>query len=473
MRKHLLITINLLLALSHSAKPQTIESINANVAKSIIEIANSKNFVLVDGRSTSMFENEHIQGAINIDAYSENINEKVAILRRYDNIVVYCTTNNRTNIISQALQDIGHTGTILAVSNGIKAWKENGYETVLGNQAQQELQQDEPKGKPIVQVFGNFDLNLTNDAQKQYGFWFGRAHLGYEYQFTEQFTGKIIIDAGRPTTVGQIQVTDPIGNEQDVSNSSKEGSYYTMTLKFALLEWKPNEVVKIQAGGVLQNHYITQENFWGYRYLAPIFQDRYYGIPSGDLGFISYITINKMLGFDIALTNGEGFRFDQDTYGDVKLAGGINFNPSEGLQTRLFSDYTKSNNPTKPAIQQLFSAFVGYKHNELFRIGGEYNYRFNHLNINNHNLFGLSLYGSYRIAEKIELFARYDKLKSNTMNGEANGWNFNSTGAAYITGIHYNPVKGINLSLNYQGWNPENMDLAFQNHLLISFEYKL
>ena len=163
------------------------------------------------------------------------------------------------------------------------------------------------KGKPIIQVFGNFDYNATQGTQKKYGFWFGRAHFGYDYQFNNHFSGKIIIDAGRPTTVGQIEVTDTTGLNLNTSNTSKEGSYYTMTLKFASLEWKPNEHIKIQAGGVLQNHYITQEKFWGYRYVAPTFQDKYYGIPSSDLGIIAYFKINEKLGFDIAFTNGEGF----------------------------------------------------------------------------------------------------------------------------------------------------------------------
>lgn len=145
-----------------------------------------------------------------------------------------------------------------------------------------------PSGKPIIQVFGNFDLNATKDAQKLYGFWFGRAHFGYEYQFSKQLSGKIILDIGRPTTVGQISVTDAAGNQLNVNNTSKEGSYYTMTLKFASLQWKPNEHFNVQAGGILQNHYMTQEKFWGYRYIAPTFQDKYFGIPSSDLGLIAF-----------------------------------------------------------------------------------------------------------------------------------------------------------------------------------------
>ena len=329
------------------------------------------------------------------------------------------------------------------------------------------------KGKPIIQVFTNFDYNATKDAQKQFAFWIGRAHFGYEYQFNKQFSGKIVLDAGRPTTIGVIEVKDTSGNNLPVTNSSKEGSYYTITLKFASLEWKPNEHFRVQAGAVLQNHYITQEKFWGYRYLAETFQDRYYKIPSSDLGCIVYIKPNELFGFDVALTNGEGFRFDQDAYGDVKLAAGIDFKPVKGLQTRLFYDYTKSDNPSKPAVQQLLSFFAGYKFKNMFRIGGEYNYRFNHLNISNQDLFGYSFYGSIHFKKKFDYFMRFDQLMSNTKLGATQEWNYNADGKAIITGIQYTPVSGINLSLNYQGFMPENNNTNFQHHILFSFEYKL
>ena len=110
------------------------------------------------------------------------------------------------------------------------------------------------KGKPIIQVFGNFDFNATKGVEKKYSFWLGRAHFGYEYSFNKQFSGRIVLDIGRPTTVGEIEVTDTSGYNFEVTNSSKEGSYYTMTLKFALLEWKPNKHIRLQAGGILQNH---------------------------------------------------------------------------------------------------------------------------------------------------------------------------------------------------------------------------
>jgi len=332
-----------------------------------------------------------------------------------------------------------------------------------------------PSGKPIIQVFGNFDYNATENAQKNYGFWFGRAHFGYEYQFSQQLSGKIVLETGRPTSVGQITVTDALGKNFNVTNTSKEGSYYTMTLKYASLEWKPNTQIRFQAGGIMQNHYMTQEKFWGYRYLAPTFQDKYYSLPSSDLGLIGYFTPNKKVGFDLALTNGEGFRFDQDPYGDVKLAGGIDFLPVENLQTRFYYDNTSSKNPAKPATQQLISFFAGYKIENKFRIGAEYNYRFNHQFIGNQDLYGVSVYGSLTVRKNWELFARFDRLNANiNHNDPSSDWNLRSqTGKALISGVHFSPVKGINLSLNYQGWKPDENSLTAQHHLLLSFEYKL
>lgn len=467
----------LILFTVQTAQSQTIVNLLSNEAKTLLEKDHRDNLVIIDGRDSRMFAEGYIKDAININAFDEKAALLLAQHLQKDSLLVYCTTCNRTTRINELLKESGYSGTIMNMTDGITGWKDKNYELIKPADHKKSDQEEKkeniyPKGKPIIQVFGNFDYNATENAQKQYAFWFGRAHLGYEYLFNEQFAGKIILDAGRPTTVGAIEVNDTSENNFDVSNTSKEGSYYTITLKFASLEWKPTPFIKIQAGGILQNHYITQEKFWAYRYLAPTFQDKYFGTPSGDLGVIGYFTINKKFGFDVALTNGEGFRFDQDAFGDVKLAAGIDFNPIENLQTRFFYDYTKSDNPAKPAEQQLFSFFTGYK-KDKYRIGGEYNYHKNHLNISNHNLYGWSFYGSFLFAKNMEVFARFDQLKANTLEGESAGWYYNNMGSAYITGIHYNPVNGINISVNYQGWQPKNKDLNFQNHILISFEYKL
>ncbi|MBL7105070.1 MAG: hypothetical protein ISS18_12140 [Bacteroidales bacterium] len=325
------------------------------------------------------------------------------------------------------------------------------------------------KVKPIVQVFGTASYNV-NDNFYSYGF--GRAHLGFQYKFNEKWSSKIIIDRGKPTTIGQITVSDSADNLLNVQNSSKEGAYYTMFLKFASLQWKVNEKLKLEGGAILQNHYITQERFWGYRYVAQTFQDRYYHTSSTDLGFIGYYKFNDKFGFDVALTNGEGVRVIQDKFGKVKIAAGFDLKPLKGLQIRIYYANKTSGDSINNKAQQLISVFAGYKHPKYFRVGGEFNYQQNHLNIKDEDLFGYSIFGSYIFSNKFEIFVRFDKLISNTKAGENKHWHFYNDGSAIITGFQYSPVKGVNLSLNYQGWIPDNNDLNFQNHVLLNFEYK-
>lgn len=325
-----------------------------------------------------------------------------------------------------------------------------------------------PSGKPIVQVFATTFYEIEDN---RYSFKFNRAHLGYQYQFSPNWSAKIIIDRGRATSVGEITVSDSSGNVLTVENNSDEGSYYTMYLKFASLQWKVNEKFTIKGGAILQNHYITQERFWGLRYVAQTFQDLYWKMPSSDLGFIATYKLNNILSFDAAITNGEGPREIQDAFGKVKFASGVDINPSKKIQTRIYyhNRQSKTNSKTN---EQLYSTFIGYKPNSTFRIGGEFNYMSNLDNIDNLNSYGFSFYSAYQISLKAEVFARYDRLFYDVNDNITS--NNRCDGNTIIAGVSYSPVKGVNVSLNYQGWLPdENTDEnADDTSILLSMAYK-
>jgi hypothetical protein len=188
-----------------------------------------------------------------------------------------------------------------------------------------------PSGNVIVQVI-NRTLYETDGSTGKYGMYINRAHFGYRYQFAPKWSGTVIVDAGRPTVFSNLNVKDTAGNNLPVSSNYKEGSYYTMSLKFSYLEYNPSPKIKLQAERIIQNHYITQEKFWGYRYILETFDDRYFGIPSADLGFIGYFSPLDWVSFDVAITNGEGFRVNQDNQGKVKYAAGIDIKPvKDGL----------------------------------------------------------------------------------------------------------------------------------------------
>ena len=328
-----------------------------------------------------------------------------------------------------------------------------------------------PNGMVLLQLT-NRTLYETDGSYGKYGMYINRAHFGYMYQFDSKWSATVIVDAGRPTVFGNLNVKDTTGNSLPTTYSYKEGSYYTTTLKFSYLEFNPSPNIKLRAGGIVQNHYITQEKFWGYRYILETFADRYFGIPSADLGFIGYFKPLAWLSFDAAITNGEGFRFNQDNHGKVKYAAGIDIKPVNGWITRFYYDNATSADPVKPATQQLLSVFSAYRLPKVFRIAAGYDYHINHNNFENNDLYGLSVFGTYEMSENFEIFTRYDNLRSNVINGAANSWHYADDGQAFITGVHYVPVKNIALSLSYQGWKPANNTSRYVNTIALSFEFK-
>ncbi|MCA1745322.1 MAG: hypothetical protein LC643_06405 [Bacteroidales bacterium] len=303
-----------------------------------------------------------------------------------------------------------------------------------------------------------------------YNYSFGRAHLGFQYQLSQNWLAKIIIDRGRATSVGTITVSDSSGNQMQVQNASSEGAYYTMFLKFASLQWKVNDKLALEGGAVLQNHYITQERFWGFRYVAQTFQDLYWKIPSSDLGFIAYYKINEWLAVDAALTNGEGPRLSQDAYGKVKFGGGIDMHPSQKVQTRLYFHKRQSGHAPS-ATEHLFSAFVGHKLSNKLRIGGEFNYMDNLNNALGMDSYGFSIYSACQIVERIQLFVRYDRLIYDVDRNANNS--IKGNGNTLMGGLSYSPVKDVSLSLNYQGWLSDDENRNHENNILFSMEYKL
>lgn len=331
----------------------------------------------------------------------------------------------------------------------------------------QEKKEFVPNGRPIVQVFASSVYDFSSDNKKQYDFTFGRAHLGYQYWFSPNWSAKVIIDRGRPTTVGVISAVDSEGNPIEIMNASKEGAHYTMFLKFASIRWKVDERLTIEGGAILQNHYITQERFWGMRYVAQTFQDMYWHISSSDLGFIAYYNLNKVISFDAAFTNGEGSRVKQDPDGDAKYAVGIDIKPLSNVQARVYYHNKKSVREGSDD-EQMYSAFLGWKVNDKFRIGGEYNHMNNLWNVESLKSEGFSIYSICSISSKTELFARYDRLLFNAPQDIQTALKGN--GSNVIGGVSYSPLKKINLSLNYQGWLSDNSQN--ESRLAFSIAYK-
>lgn len=318
---------------------------------------------------------------------------------------------------------------------------------------------------PIAQVFATGHYNLNGQL---YDYHFGRAHLGLQYKFDDDWSAKIIIDRGNPTCIGDITVNDSAGQQFIVNSDVREGARYTMFLKFAALRWKATERLTLETGAVLQNHYITQERFWGFRYVAQTFQDLYWHLPSSDLGFIAFYKFNKTFAIDLAVTNGEGPRLQQDKLGSVKLAGGLDINPSGNFSTRIYYHH-KASNTSAGETEQMFSAFAGWRISAKSRVGIEFNLMDNLQHVDGLQSYGYSVYGAVNISPRVQTFGRFDRLLNELPGNEA------LTGfenlSAMIAGFSVNAVRGVYCSLNYQGFIPDGEDL---NHgFNLSFEFKI
>ena len=464
--------LSILVLMGSCLVAQDITEVTSLEAYGLLKKAEKEQAVIIDGRTQAMFDSGHLKNAININAFSEEADEKLKKHLDRDRMLVYCTNSNRSETIIDKLKSLNYNGEIVFMTDGITGWKNNGF-AVVGNKTEEGSKPAEGKAdqllpglRPIVQVFGTGAYDTEN---QHYSYSFGRAHLGFQYDFNDRWSGKLIIDRGRPTTVGEITVTDGEGNSLDVENDSKEGSYYTMWLKFASLSWQVSDRLLLEGGALLQNHYITQERFWGLRYVAQTFQDMYWHIPSSDLGFMANYKISDVLNIDAALTNGEGPRRDQDSEGAVKSAIGLDIVPSESFQTRLYYHNLQAKESGNEN-EQLFSAFAGFRPSKKLKIGAEYNHMSHLRTQNNLDSYGFSVYSVFKLNETTDIFGRFDHL---AYDHPANTDSFNGEDRnAIIGGISHMPVNKVRLSLNYQGHFYDESTLDNENIIMLSMAYK-
>ncbi len=308
-----------------------------------------------------------------------------------------------------------------------------------------------PSGKPTAKVFTNILYNLD---ENQAAFELQRAYLGYNYNLSENFSTNLTFDVGSP----EVDINDSL----TVSTSFD----YTAYLKIAALTYK-KEKLQIDMGmvGLLQVKY--QEQYWKHRYIYKSLQDESKMGTTADLGAIISYKYTDFLSADFTVRNGEGYKkLENDNA--FRSAVGITLTPKpEGLIIRGFYDYIE-----KQEAQFVIAHFVGYRNDKL-SLGAEYNIELNSNDKKDNTLMGFSVYSSYNITDKIEVFARYDNIASNRLEAEEEDWNIEEDGNIFIGGIQFSPHKNVQLAFDYQGFLPadKNENLANLLYLHLQFSY--
>ncbi|MCH4897135.1 hypothetical protein E0494_10555 [Marinilabiliaceae bacterium JC040] len=289
----------------------------------------------------------------------------------------------------------------------------------------QDVEQKQPKGKIYGTIFSNFHY-LFGDENHYEGFELKRAYLGYKYQFDNNFSAKILLDAGNP---------------------GEDSKYeYTVFVKNAFLKWSKNDI-SLRFGIFTTNSFIEQQRLWNHRYVYQVFVTQYHFDNSADLGISFDYKFSKNFSFDASITNGEGYKKIQknDKY---KYSLGFSYK-NKGFIARLYADISTKNDydfknedilvrkedPNEDQQSVLF--FLGYK-SEKFSVGGEYNNLSNFNFRRGENVDGYSIYSTYNFTKKQHIYGRFDNLSDSE----------NNSLTTLILGYEISPISHIRISPN-------------------------
>ena len=283
----------------------------------------------------------------------------------------------------------------------------------------QDTKTEEPKGKSIVQVFGNFHTGLGAENDDR-GFELERSYLGYEYKLGNGLSVKGVMD---------------IGKSSDVSDYQR-----IAYIKNAMVSWETGNLT-LNGGLISTTQFNFQEKFWGYRYIMKSFQDEYKFGSSADLGISAAYRFADWISADAIIVNGEGYKKIQKNEG-LNYGLGVTLTPVKGFQIRLYGGLNECGEEGKRDTGN-FAAFAGYKH-EKFTIGAEYNYMMNASYNEDADQSGYSIFASVNLPKEISLYVRFDDLYSK------NDWNKVKDESAAILGIQFKLGEYVKIAPDFR-----------------------
>ncbi len=292
----------------------------------------------------------------------------------------------------------------------------------------------EIKGKPIVEIFTDFHVNL-NDTVRTSGFGFERAYLGYNFLADNNFSARFIINIGSPDDLL------PEATHRRYAYFREASISYT------------RDRLHISFGITTTRHFDFQQKFWGKRYIANTFQSLHDFGNTADLGVVVDYRFSDIFSGDFTVMNGEGYSELQLDNG-VKTSAGLTITPSEQFAFRVYSDINRQ----YTIWQYTFLSFAGFK-NGVVKIGAEFNYKTNLDLLQGDNSWGISGTGALSIFKSSEIFVRYDYSASVNPSGESRPWNFINDGTLAILGFQQALSSNVKIALDYQETIPTDSEL--------------
>jgi rhodanese-related sulfurtransferase len=121
------VLFSIILSFTTTIKSQEVVAISPLQAKSMMDTMQMKQVVIIDARDSTMYANAHLKGAVNIDAFNENVQNLVLPYIKRSSVIIYCTHTKRSDQLAEIFINSGFSGFIYKISDGISAWKDSGY----------------------------------------------------------------------------------------------------------------------------------------------------------------------------------------------------------------------------------------------------------------------------------------------------------------------------------------------------------
>lgn len=86
----------------------------------------NSNYIIVDFRTQTEYNSGYIDGAINIDYYSENLKEQLNSLDKSKIYLIYCRSGNRSGKAMVIMKELGFK-TVYNMEGGIIGWNAKSY----------------------------------------------------------------------------------------------------------------------------------------------------------------------------------------------------------------------------------------------------------------------------------------------------------------------------------------------------------
>ncbi|MCG8700318.1 MAG: hypothetical protein MI922_19850, partial [Bacteroidales bacterium] len=313
-----------------------------------------------------------------------------------------------------------------------------------------------PSGTGTGKVFFNFHSNFEEDETVS-SFELKRVYLGYKYNFTEHLSTNITLD------VGKSDVKVPVNDSTTVKATTSLN--YTAYVKRAMLTYNKDKLT-LDIGLIGNKQFKAVERKWTRRYIEKTYQDKYKLGPSADFGICANYQVLDMLSVDLTVRNGEGYKtYDYD---NVLVTGlGYHIEPLDGLMIRGYYDYSEAEE-----VQFTYSHFIGYN-NDKISAGVEYSVQNNHKYENGNQIGGLSAFAGFKITDKIEVFGRYDYMKTEKDSENSISDLKYDDGSGIIAGVQYNVARKVHVALNYQGfmYQEDIEGVDNDNSVYVNFQY--